>query len=133
MLVKRSKRSTVERESRLEDSCCKSVNNSTPDVATGIEELMVSKDDDFVDQLMMKAYGEKLIKSGGHDLLDFWFGLWRKVVSFNGVHYDIPGGPIGRRYVDMLSDEVQQLSAGKITLLIAWLCFLHCCCREKKV
>ncbi len=31
------------------------------------------------------------------------------------MHYDIPGGPIGRRYVDMLSSEVQQLAADNYT------------------
>ena len=65
-----------------------------------------------VERLMTKAYGEGLVQSGGHNFGEFWFESWRKVVNLNGMHYDIPGGSIGRRYVDMLKGEVDQLGAG---------------------
>ena len=65
-----------------------------------------------VDKMMMSAYGECLVHSGGEDVSEFWHCCWKKAISLSGMHYDVPGGPIGRRYVDLLNSEVAQLGAG---------------------
>ena len=38
-----------------------------------------------------------------------------RVVRLNGMHYDVPGGAVGRRYVDLLTEEVAHLAAGNFS------------------
>ena len=69
--------------------------------------------DNFVDcdSLMRKAYGATLIQSGSCPHSD-WHQRWKSVVHHSGNHYVLPGGPTGRRYVDLLTEEVQHLAVG---------------------
>ena len=69
--------------------------------------------DNFVDcdSLMRKAYGATLIQSGSCSNTD-WHRRWRSVVHHSGNLYVLPGGPVGRRYVDLLTEEVQHLAVG---------------------
>ena len=67
--------------------------------------------DNFVDcdTLMRKAYGATLIQSGSCSHSD-WHRHCKSVVHHSGNHYVLPGGPTGRRYVDLLTEEVQHLA-----------------------
>ena len=69
--------------------------------------------DNFVDcdSLMRKAYGATLIQSGSCSHSD-WHQHWKSVVHHSGNHYVLPGGPTGRRYVDLLTEEAQHLAVG---------------------
>ena len=53
------------------------------------------------DDLMRKAYGTTLIQSSTCSKTP-WYQRWESVVHHSGNHYVIPGGPTGRRYVDLL-------------------------------
>ena len=63
------------------------------------------------DSLHRKAYGETLIQSGSCSNTD-WHRRWRSVVHHSGNLYVLPGGPVSRRYVDLLTEEVQHLAVG---------------------
>ena len=69
-----------------------------------------------VDGLMQRAYGASLVTNVTYESgavgLDFWFDCWNRVVHLRGLHYHIPGGAVGRKYVDMLNQEIMQLAAG---------------------
>ena len=65
-----------------------------------------------VDKLMKIAYGEPLRGCGSFDRSDVWYKRWKTLVFLQSKHYEIPGGAIGRRYVDLLSEEVSQVGAG---------------------
>ena len=65
-----------------------------------------------VDDLMRRAYGTTLINSGGSGTDSPWYQRWEKVVQHSGNHYILPGGPTGRRYFDLLTEEVQHLGVG---------------------
>ena len=85
---------------------------STINLAECHLELSSSFDDIDVNGLMTRAFGEPLIQSGGEDTADVWHQYWRKVAYLQGKHYDIPGGAIGRQYVDALAEEVSHVTAG---------------------
>ena len=61
------------------------------------------------DSLMRKAYGATLIPSGSCSHSD-WHRRWKSVIYHSGNHYVLPGGPTGRRYVDLLTEDVQHLA-----------------------
>ena len=39
--------------------------------------------------------------------------LWKCVVYSNAKQYDLPGGAVGREFVELLKDEVNLLADGK--------------------
>ena len=57
------------------------------------------------DSLMRKAYGATLIQSESCSNTD-WHRRWRSVVHHSRNLYVLQGGPVGRRYVDLLTKEV---------------------------
>ena len=61
--------------------------------------------------MMRKAYGTTLIQSGSCSHSD-WHQRLKSVVQHSGNHYVLPCGPTGRRYVDLLTEEVQHLPVG---------------------
>uniref|UniRef100_A0A1X7TG66 Reverse transcriptase domain-containing protein n=1 Tax=Amphimedon queenslandica TaxID=400682 RepID=A0A1X7TG66_AMPQE len=61
---------------------------------------------------MVKAYGRPLLVSNETPDLCPWFSRWEIVSQCQGQHYSLPGGSIGRRYVDILTDEVSHLASG---------------------
>ena len=65
-----------------------------------------------VDSLMKDAYDATLIHSSGIDLSDVWYQHWSTIVHLQGKVYDLPGGAVGRKYVDSLSEEISHLSIG---------------------
>ena len=65
-----------------------------------------------VDGLMRDAYGATLIHSSGVEPAEAWYQRWNAVVHLQGKVYDLPGGAVGRKYVDLLSEEISHLSVG---------------------
>ena len=61
------------------------------------------------DTLMCRAYGCSLSQLPGVDHDSDWCSCWKQVIYHSGNHYILPGGPIGRRYVDLLAEEVTHL------------------------
>ena len=55
-----------------------------------------------------------------------WIKYWKKIVGVRSKNYDIPGGAVGREFVDLLSEEVTLLCKGKETSerLIAFLAII---------
>ena len=45
---------------------------------------------------------------GGRDTP--WCIRWARIIQLSGNHYTLPGGSVGRRYVDLLVDEVNYLA-----------------------
>ena len=74
-----------------------------------------------VDDLMMKAYGETLADSVNDDVMDVWYHRWKAVIQLQGKLYSLPGGSTGRKYVDMLKEEVSHLSVGNYTAVVSGL------------
>ena len=64
------------------------------------------------DTLMCRAYGCSLSQLSGVDHDFDWRSRWKQVIYHSGNHYILPGGPIGRRYVDLLAEEVTHLAGG---------------------
>ena len=72
---------------------------------------------DFADCLAVPAfdinaeleavYNDKIRNDPGTERLDVWFSRWEKAVRFLPRRYDLPGGAVGRRFVDLLSQEVK--------------------------
>ena len=71
-----------------------------------------STSDLSIDDLMNQAYGATLINSDGGNRDTPWCIRWARIIQLSGSHYTLPGGLVGRRYVDTLVDEVNHLAAG---------------------
>ena len=65
-----------------------------------------------LDKLMNIAYGDKLLYSDGGPRDSLWCQRWSVIIQHMGQHYSLPGGSIGKKYIDLLYDEVQYLSLG---------------------
>ena len=50
----------------------------------------------IIDDLMVKAYGGKLLFSDGGDCSSSWCQRWDAIVRLNGKHNVVPGGSVGR-------------------------------------
>uniref|UniRef100_A0A1X7TDW7 Uncharacterized protein n=1 Tax=Amphimedon queenslandica TaxID=400682 RepID=A0A1X7TDW7_AMPQE len=57
------------------------------------------------DDLMIRAYGASLHQSQTVNETS-WYQRWVSVISLNGRLYSIPGGAVGRQYVDHLTTEL---------------------------
>ena len=64
------------------------------------------------DNLMYKAYGANLINSADGDGDSIWCARWGQLVQHSGNHYILPGGSTGRKFVDVLAEEVSHLAVG---------------------
>ena len=71
-----------------------------------------SESSDESEARLMKAFGATLAVDCGDNRDDIWYCRWKRVIAVRGNHYDLPGGAIGRHFVDLLSDEVCSLSRG---------------------
>ena len=65
-----------------------------------------------VDALMKKAYGASLEGSSGHDNTGIWGERWLRLLKLSRRLYSIPGGAIGRKYVNLLAEEVMHVVVG---------------------
>ena len=64
------------------------------------------------DHMMMKAYGATLLYSDSGNCNSQWCQRWSHVIQHQGKHYSLPGGSIGKKYIDILNEKLHHLSAG---------------------
>ena len=64
------------------------------------------------DDLVNQAYGTTFINTDGGIRDTPWCIRWAHIIQLSASHYTLPGGSVGRRYVDLLVDEVNHLAAG---------------------
>ena len=62
--------------------------------------------------MMNIACGDKLLYSDGGPRNSAWCQRWSVIVQHMGQHYSLPGGSIGKKYIDLLCEELQYLSSG---------------------
>ena len=63
-----------------------------------------------LDDMMKTTYGDKLLYSDGGPRDSAWCQHWSVIVQHMGHHYSLPGGSIGKKYIDLLCEELQYLS-----------------------
>jgi hypothetical protein len=62
-----------------------------------------------------KLFGAQLMEPSENVQVAFveeWSNRWCKVINFQRKQYDLPGGAVGRHFVDCLADEVDKLTKG---------------------
>jgi hypothetical protein len=64
------------------------------------------------DQLMRCAFNASLDCHAVDQATDDWYRRWRRVVKLSRKQYELPGGAVGREFVDSLTDEVNKLASG---------------------
>ena len=69
-------------------------------------------EEDEVRELMIKAYGRELMTTADTPETCPWVGRWEVITQHQARHYSLPGGSVGRKYVDTLTNEVLQLASG---------------------
>ena len=65
-----------------------------------------------LDHMMMTAYGATLLYSDGGNRSSQWCQRWSAVIQHQGRHYSLPGGSIGKKYIDLLNEELNYSSIG---------------------
>ena len=66
-----------------------------------------------IGHLLSRAFGQGASMSTGVGVTDgCWYKRWLSIVSLSGSHYHLPGGSVGRKYVDQLTHELSHFSAG---------------------
>ena len=65
-----------------------------------------------IDGLMCKAYGAPLLSSNGSPTSSPWFQRWNTIIHHRGHHYLLPGGSVGKKYVELLNQELQYFVSG---------------------
>ena len=67
-----------------------------------------------IDGLMCKAYGAPLLSSYGSPTSSPWFQQWNTIIHHKGRHYLLPGGSVGKKYVELLNQELQYIVSGSL-------------------
>ena len=57
-------------------------------------------EEDEVRELMIKAYGRELMTTADTPETCPWVGRWEVITQHQARHYSLPGGSVGRKYVD---------------------------------
>lgn len=66
-----------------------------------------------IDQYVRKAYGDIFCRTTVPETsANEWIRHWSAITHLKGRLYHVPGGSIGRKYVDLLSTEISHLAAG---------------------
>ena len=65
-----------------------------------------------IDVMMRAAFGATILNSDGDIKVTPWYKRWEKIIQLNGRHYNLPGGSIARKYVDLITEETQHPAAG---------------------
>ena len=65
-----------------------------------------------VRDMFLCAYGASLHEHDPTLIPDEWSSYWKTITQLSGVHYCLPRGPCGRRYISTLIDEINLLTRG---------------------
>ena len=66
--------------------------------------------DNFIDAKLTQAFGASILRSDCDSFVDPWGTWWIRACRMSGRRYDIPGGAVGREFVDLLTTEVRLLT-----------------------
>ena len=66
-----------------------------------------------IDSKLEEVYGDRMLNGAGCVRSDCWFRWWERVVRLPFRRYDLPGGNVGRRFVDILTKEVELVASLK--------------------
>ena len=66
----------------------------------------------YIDTLIHKAYGAPLICSVGGPFNSVWCQHWSIIIQHRGLLYSLPGGTVGKHYVELLNEELKLLCNG---------------------
>ena len=64
--------------------------------------------------MLNQVYEDNIINGPGGDLDNIWCQRWRKLVAEPAKSFDVIGGHIGRKLIDILIKEIQLLSSGQM-------------------
>ena len=67
---------------------------------------------DNVAGLICRVYGVPLLSSAGSRTDSPWIQRWPTIIHHSGRHYLLPGGSVGRKYVEFLNQELQFFVSG---------------------
>ena len=65
-----------------------------------------------LDDMIKTAYGDKVLYSDSAPHDSSWCQCWSVIIQHMGQHCSLPGGSIGKKYIDLLCKELQYLSLG---------------------
>ncbi len=82
---------------------------------TTSEESVTSAGDLWWQKKFSKAFGGKILSSEDDVSTDEWYARWSLLVSNYGNLYDLPGGNMGRTFVDVFAKEITLLVEGRTT------------------
>ena len=63
-----------------------------------------------------KAFGAVLTKEQIDTAIDIntpWYTLWNGIIRLSGKQFDLPGGAVGRAFVELLTTEIGMLTRGE--------------------
>ena len=63
-----------------------------------------------IDKALKNVYHDDLMNSPGLERSDHWYERWKAAVRFSPQRYDLPGGSVGRRFVEILAKEVSSVA-----------------------
>ena len=69
--------------------------------------------------MLDKVYGDHVHQNPGQHLSDGvpddhkWQDYWRRLVVYPCQSYDVPKGPVGKRFIEMVSDSLEAILARK--------------------
>ena len=65
---------------------------------------------------LKQGFGASLDRStsADEDVWTVWYKRWNVIVSSSRRYYDLPGGAVGREFVDMLAEETSLLTRASI-------------------
>ena len=66
--------------------------------------------DNFIDAKLTQAFGASILWSDGGGFDDPWGTWWICAWRMSSRQYDLPGGAVGREFVDLLTTEVRLLT-----------------------
>ena len=68
--------------------------------------------DDFLRTTFERAFGAPLVNGDGGPDSDIR-KLWWKTVELRGKQYELPNGNVGKRFVNILAEEIERCTAGR--------------------
>uniref|UniRef100_A0A8D8RP38 Reverse transcriptase domain-containing protein n=1 Tax=Cacopsylla melanoneura TaxID=428564 RepID=A0A8D8RP38_9HEMI len=65
-----------------------------------------------VDEIFTRGFGRPLLNLEGSDVETVWYKRWSKVSNLSGRQYILPGGAVGKQFVQLLTHEIQAVING---------------------
>ena len=72
------------------------------------DDTIVSKD--FINSKLQLVFGATILWNDGGSFDEPWGTWWLRACCISDSLYDLPGGAVGREFVDLLTDEICMLT-----------------------